>query len=136
MPRTEPRSWTQTFVWVSAVVAAIGMPLAVADNFESVQYDARKDELVARMIYRGTNAHHGFSLKWGRCQGLDNEPGHQIAADVLDDQWDDAALRTYRRTVRFALKDMPCRPARVTLRTPPRFFYTVLIPRFATAAPR
>jgi hypothetical protein len=54
---------------------------------------------------------------------------HGVAAQVLDSQWQDQALHPYQKTVRFSLADIPCRPAKVTLRTAPRFIYTVLIPK-------
>jgi hypothetical protein len=50
-----------------------------------------------------------------------------VAVEVLDDQWRDQAQREFKKTVRFSLADMPCRPAKVTLRTAPRFTYTVVI---------
>jgi hypothetical protein len=53
---------------------------------------------------------------------------HAMAADVLDSQWQDEHFRPYEKTVRFSLAGIPCRPAKVTLRTAPRFIYTVLIP--------
>jgi hypothetical protein len=53
---------------------------------------------------------------------------HAVAADVLDSQWQDEDLRPYEKTVRFSLAGIPCRPAKVTLRTAPRFINTVLIP--------
>lgn len=53
---------------------------------------------------------------------------HDVAADVLDSQWQDEDLRPYEKTVHFSLAGIPCRPAKVTLRSAPRFIYTVLIP--------
>jgi len=47
----------------------------------------------------------------------------------LDDQFEDAEQRDFSKTVRFSLAGLPCpRPASVTLRTAPRFFYTLTIP--------
>jgi hypothetical protein len=110
------------------LVGAIGT-LAQADNFSSVYYDARTDELVVTMIYRGTNPDHRFSLQWDPCEPLDEQQGaYQIAAEVLDDQWNDAARTDYAKTVRFSLADLQCRPAQVTLRTAPRFYTTVFVP--------
>jgi hypothetical protein len=67
-------------------------------------------------------------LKWGECQAnqTDNLPG--VTAEVLDDQFEDRAERDFKKTVRFGLAQLPCRPASVTLRTAPRFFYTLMIP--------
>jgi hypothetical protein len=117
--------------WLILAAAAALMALAAkADNFGNIRYDKQTDQLVVTMIYRGTNPDHGFSLKWGPCQAnqSDNLPG--ATAEVLDDQYEDAAQEDFSKTVRFSLGDMPCaRPANVTLRTAPRFFYTLTIPK-------
>lgn len=99
-----------------------------ADNFSRVYYDAGRDQLVVTMAYRGTNPNHEFALKWGKCR--DAQPGSpsEVVAEVLDDQWQDQAKRDFAKTTHFDLTGMPCRPAQVTLRTAPRFHYTLLIP--------
>ena len=98
-----------------------------ADNFQSVTYDPGTDELVVVVVYRGTNPDHQFSLKWGPCIDRgDNQ--HEIVADLLDQQSQDAARQEYQKTVRVSLADMDCRPAAVTLRTAPRFYYTLTVP--------
>ena len=98
-----------------------------ADNFADVYYSARKDQLVVTMAYRGTNQNHTFSLKWGPCQELDGG-GRAVAAEVLDSQWEDVEQNDFKKTTRFSLADIPCRPAKVTLRSAPRFFTTLQIP--------
>jgi hypothetical protein len=115
---------------IAAVLASILlMADARADNFKSARYDAQRDQLVVQMVYRGTHPDHTFHLSWSRCRPLDQQPGMwQVAVDVLDDQWNDAATTEYSRTLRFDLSNQPCRPARVTLRTAPRFYYTLTIP--------
>jgi hypothetical protein len=115
-------------VLLVALVSMATICPARADNFSSVRYDPKTNEIVARMLYRGTNAHHTFSLRWGQCMERDDGSGKEIEADVIDDQWDDAALHDYRRTARFSLAGVTCRPARVTLRSPPRFYYTIFVP--------
>ncbi len=113
---------------ILAAGAVCGLPRAAhADNFSRVYYDANTGELVVTMRYRGTNPDHAFSLKWGTCS--DAAPGTlpEVAAEVLDDQWRDQAQRDFKKTTRFSLADLPCRPARVTLRSAPRFFYTLVI---------
>ncbi len=80
------------------------------------------------MKYSGTNPSHTFTLQWGRCQDVNGSKLHELGAEVLDSQWQDEALRPFKKTMRFSLADIPYRPAKVTLRTPPRFIYTVLIP--------
>ena len=99
-----------------------------ADNFSKAYYDSRTDQLVVSMIYRGTNPNHTFTLQWGQCQEMNGSSLHEVAVQVLDSQWQDEALHPFKKTVRFSLAGIPCRPAKVTLRTAPRFIYTVLIP--------
>ena len=114
-----------------AMCAAMGCLLARvawADNFSSVYYDSRADELVVTMRYRGTNPDHAFSLKWGACAAGRHGNLQEVSVDVLDDQWQDRAERDFQKTVRFSLAELPCRPATVTLRTAPRYFYSLIIP--------
>jgi hypothetical protein len=114
---------------VPAAAAALFSFGAHADNFGRVRYDVQADELVVTMIYRGSNPNHSFSLKWGECQAHQSGDLTGVTLEVLDDQFDDQARQDYRKTVRFSLAELPCpRPARLTLRTAPRFFYTLTIP--------
>ena len=108
---------------------------AHADNFSKAYYDSRVDQLVVSMIYSGTNPKHTFTLQWGQCQDVNGSKLHEVAVQVLDSQWQDEALRPYKKTLRFSLADIPCRPAKVTLRTAPRFMYTVLIPALDGRSP-
>ena len=116
--------------WIASVIAAMLLSqTAPADNFVKVFYDTKTDELVVTMVYRGTNPDHNFTLRWGECLANDsgNLPG--VTAEVLDDQWEDPAEQEFQKTTRFSLSDMPCsRPSIVTLRTAPRFFYSLTIP--------
>jgi hypothetical protein len=122
--------------WARWTAMALGSGLAMlmlplgsqADTFAKAYYDTRTDELVVSMIYGGTNSNHTFTLQWGQCQNVNGSKVHEVAAEVLDSQWQDQALRRYTKMVRFSLAGIPCRPAKVTLRTAPRFIYTVLIP--------
>ena len=116
---------------VSVLILALSVGpvarMALADNFSAVHYDARSDQLVVTMLYRGTNPNHEFSVKWGPCKNR-KSGGHEIAADVRDSQWQDPALHNFKVTTHFSLAALSCRPAKVTLRTAPRFRYTVQIP--------
>lgn len=117
------------FWLILAANAAFLSESAQADNFGRVRYDRRTDQLIVTMVYRGTNPNHKFSLKWGECQTgqAGDLPG--VAAEVLDDQFNDSEEQDFRKSVRFSLKDLPCpRPVSITLRTAPRFFYTLTIP--------
>jgi hypothetical protein len=114
---------------ILAANAAFFSQGAQADNFRSIRYDQRSDRLVVTMIYRGTNPNHRFSLRWGECQLRQSGDLPGVTAEVLDDQFDDQEQQDFLKTVRFDLKGMPCpRPVSVTLRTAPRFFYTLTIP--------
>ncbi|HEY0799442.1 MAG TPA: hypothetical protein VGD54_01260 [Steroidobacteraceae bacterium] len=117
-------------LWLTAAAASSLFSLgAHADNFGRVHFDRRSGQLIVTMIYRGTNPNHKFSLKWGECEpnqagGL---PG--VTGELLDDQFEDPERQDFKKTVYFSLAGMPCpRPASVTLRTAPRFFYTLTIP--------
>jgi hypothetical protein len=102
---------------------------AQADNFGRVYYDQKTSMLVVTMIYRGTNPDHKFTLKWGECQTDPSSGVLSASAEVLDDQFSDAAQMNFKKTTRFSLTALPCaRPASVTLHTAPRFFYTLTIP--------
>jgi hypothetical protein len=112
----------------AAALALVMTPHAGrADTFQKVSYDGSADELVITMIYRGTNADHQFSVKWGPCVDGD-DGGHSIVGEVLDQQFQDAARKNFKKTVRISVADLDCRPAAVTLRTAPRFLYTLTIP--------
>ncbi len=119
---------------LSGLVAGMLSATAPADNFANVYYSARKDQLVVTMAYRGTNPDHTFSLKWGQCQELDGGV-REITAEVLDSQWQDVEQSDFKKTTRFSLANVPCRPAKLTLRSAPRFFYTLQIPASAVAKP-
>ena len=110
-------------------------PGARADTFAGASYDAASDSLVVTLLYRGTDARHLFTLQWGRCADL-GDGTKQIAAEVLDSQWDDPAKHDYRKTVRFDLAGLHCRPAEVTLRTAPGFHLTLFVPRPAPRGAR
>ena len=118
-----------SFFLILAVAATFFSLEAGADNFAKVRYDKQADRLVVTMIYRGTTPNHNFSLKWGDCQPNQSGGRPGVTVEVLDDQFDDLAQQEYRTVKRFSLAGLPCsRPASVTLRTAPRFFYTLTIP--------
>jgi len=111
------------------VAAAFLEPAAHADNFGGVRYDGQRDQLIVTMIYRGTNPNHKFSLRWGACEANQSGGLPGVTGEILDDQFIDPEEQDFRKTVHFSLAGMPCpRPASITLRTAPRFFYTLTIP--------
>jgi hypothetical protein len=107
------------------LLAALG---ARADTFRGVHYDPTTNELVVTMSYDGSNPDHHFSVQWGQCRSAADGGNQEIAAEVLDDQFDDVATQPFTKTVRFSLAGMTCRPAKVTLHCPPRFYTTVMVP--------
>ena len=118
---------TSTVMFAMASAAAA----VVAASFGPVRYDAHSDELIVTMIYDGTNPDHHFSIQWGPCRKVDqqDQPAHQlIDVSILDDQWNDAATRSYTKTVRVPLGALSCRPATVTLRTAPDFYESLEVP--------
>ena len=119
---------------LAAIVASTLPARTRADNFAEVHYSARKDQLVVTVAYRGTHPDHVFSLKWGACREVGGG-GHEIAGEVLDSQWQDVEQRDFQKTNRFSLADIPCRPAKATLRLAPRFFATVQIPATVVQKP-
>lgn len=117
--------WART----PAFFLTLAAPALHAAAFSSAHYDSKTNELVVTMNYGGSNPDHQFSIQWGQCQPLgDDGTQHQIAAQVLDSQWNDEEHQTFTKTVRFSLAGLNCRPATVTLRTAPRFEYTLHIP--------
>jgi hypothetical protein len=121
---------TRFVLWLGSGALGIFMWSACrADNFGRIHYDKKTDELVVTMIYRGSNPNHTFSLKWGDCQANQTNGLPGVTLEVLDEQFNDVATQDYRTIQRFSLADLPCaRPASVTLRTAPHFFYTLTIP--------
>jgi hypothetical protein len=118
------------FFLILAAAATFASLEASADNFVKVRYDKPSDRLIVTLVYGGSNSHHHFSLKWGECQANQSGDLPGVTAEVLDDQFEDRAQQDFTKTVRFGLADMPCpRPVNVTLRTAPRFFYTLTIPK-------
>ena len=116
---------------VVAVTMASVAAAVMADTFGPVRYDPNSDQLIVTMIYDGTNPNHHFSIKWGDCRRVNppDQPVQQtIVVSILDDQWNDAATKTYTETVTVPLATLSCRPATVTLRTAPDFITTVDIP--------
>jgi hypothetical protein len=110
---------------------AMDTAAVVAANFGSVHYDPNSDQLIVTMIYDGTNPDHHFSIQWGPCHKVDqpDQPAHQIIdVSILDDQWNDAATKSYTKTVRVPLASLSCRPATVTLRTAPDFYASIDVP--------
>ena len=108
---------------ITCVVAMTTATAAVmADDFGPVHYDPRGDQLIVTVFYDGTTPNHHFSIHWGRCRELTDqlhEPPHKIIeVDILDDQGNDAAVKSFTKIVKIPLAGLSCRPSTVTLWTP------------------
>jgi hypothetical protein len=125
--QTAGRASTLALAATLALIMFVRPHTSRADNFQNVSYDPATDELVIVVLYRGTNPDHQFSLKWGPCIDRGNNQ-HEIVAELLDQQFEDPERKDYKKTVRMSLAAMNCRPAAVTLRTAPRFYYTLTVP--------
>jgi len=105
---------------------------AMADAFGSAHYDPKSDQLIVTMLYEGTNPSHHFSIQWGPCRKMFtqlHEPPHKvIEVEIVDDQGNDAATKSYTKVVRVPLAGMSCRPSSVVLRTQPNITISLDIP--------
>ena len=119
--------------WLIAVAIAMATSNAavMAATFGPVRYDPSGDQLIVTMIYDGTKPNHHFSIQWDSCRKGEqlDQPAHQtIGVNILDDDHNDAGKKTYTETIRVPVATLSCRPATVTLWTPPNFFTSVDIP--------
>jgi len=133
------QAFLQNYKFVRAAALGLGLSLVVlcarADNFSRVYFDAATNQLVVTMRYRGTNPNHAFSLKWGQCRQMPGSALPEVAVEVLDGQALDAASKDFKTTTRFDLGELPCRPAKLTLRTAPHFYTSLVIPAPRAAHP-
>jgi hypothetical protein len=117
---------------IAVVIATATANTAVsAATFGPVRYDPNGDQLIVTMIYDGTNPNHHFSIQWDTCRKGEqlDRPAHQtVGVNILDDNHDDAATKTYTETIKVPLGNLSCRPATVTLWTPPDFTTSLEIP--------
>ena len=118
-----PARWRRGALLLCLLIA----PAAQAATFSSVSYNSTGNELVVVLNYGGTNPNHQFSVQWGTCRALGNQGNHQIVALLLDNQWDDDAQQQFTTTVHVSLASLNCRPAAVTLRSAPKYEYTIQI---------
>ncbi|HUA23435.1 MAG TPA: hypothetical protein VMA54_04915 [Steroidobacteraceae bacterium] len=115
-----------------AVAMVVANAVVMAEDFGDVHYDAKGDQIIVTVTYDGTNPNHHFSIRWGRCQNIHDQlhgPARKIVdVGILDDQGNDAAIKSYTETVRVPLAGLSCRPATVTLWAPPNSSTSVDIP--------
>ncbi|HEX6321195.1 MAG TPA: hypothetical protein VFZ84_20200 [Burkholderiales bacterium] len=106
----------------AALAAAALAGAALGADLRGARYDPASDSIVVEVAYRGTNPRHEFSVQWGRCEN------DAVVGRLIDSQWRDKAIRSYRLFDHVSLEGIPCRPARVTLRMGRTSHATVLVP--------
>lgn len=126
------RRWMPGKRSIAAVaMVTVSIP-AMADAFGSAHYDPKNDQLIVTMLYDGTTPNHHFSIQWGPCRKvftqLHEPPRKVIEVDIVDDQGNDAATRSYSEIVRVPLAGMSCRPSSVVLWTQPDVTISLDIP--------
>jgi hypothetical protein len=99
---------------------------APAQTILDASYSAAQDALVVEIAYQGTNPNHQFSVVWDACQQAGGR--QSVVGRLIDAQGNDIAQKDFRVRRRFALADLPCRPADVTLRLGPVSNATVPVP--------
>ena len=123
-------------IWISRVAIIVALTIASttvakADTFGPVRYDPTTNQILVIIQYRGTNPNHHFSIRWGHCRKLHGElhgpAPRAINLGILDQQGNDAARRGYTELVKVPLAGMSCRPATVTLWTPPNQYRSISI---------
>lgn len=107
---------------VFALAALVPVAAAAAEIVQA-RFDARANELVVEIAYRGTQPDHDFALQWGDC-----EPGGEAVARLVDRQGEEPAREGFRAQARFDLATFPCRPARLTVRLGVASLATVALP--------
>jgi hypothetical protein len=105
--------------------ALAALPAHAAGILEA-RYDAARDQIVARIAYRGTHPDHEFAVQWGECS--ESSP-RRVVGRLIDRQGRDHAREDYRTTERIVLNTIPCRPAIVTLRLGRTAHTDVFVPR-------
>ena len=115
-----------------AVATVMAAATVSADTVGPVHYDPKRDQLIVTMFYDGTNPNHHFSIRWGSCQKLRDQlhgRSHQIIyVSIIDDQGNDAAMKSYRKVIRVPLAGLSCRPATVTVSAPPKSYASLDVP--------
>ena len=126
------RKWMSGSLIAFTVMTVTATTAVMADAFGPVHYNPKRDQIVVTMIYDGTNPNHHFSIQWGRCHKLHDQlqgPARKIInVGLLDEQGNDAATKRYTKIVRVPLAGLSCRPATVTLWTPPNQYTRIVIP--------
>ena len=115
------------FTILGVATSVVAASQASAYAFDHATYDSKSDKLVVTILYGGTNPNHVFSLKWDECEKHPDGTS-DVTAEVVDSQERDAAKQDFKKTVRFSLEGLTCRPATVTLRAGPRTYIAVRVP--------
>ena len=123
------RSWMA----VAAMAAALTFASqAQAANLLAMSYDKSTDQLVLKVAYRGTHDQHNFTVNWEGCQDYASvDARYQIMGNLVDGDPDDHGAGEYTKDLRVSIADIECRPVKLTIRTSPGFFRTIIVPPLA-----
>jgi len=117
---------------IAAVAMVTVSSPGMADAIGSAHYDPKGNQLIVTMLYEGTNPSHHFSIQWGSCGEIFtqlHEPPHKtIDVEIVDDQGNDAAMKSYTEVVQVPLAGMSCRPSSVVRWTQPNITISLDIP--------
>src|ERR1700733_15963644 len=102
-PQRVRYNWSRTAARLLMPFSILFPATVLADDFVHASYDSSSDELLVTVNYSGTNPQHTFSLQWGSCQDVPGSDVHQVAVEVLDNQWRDEARQAFSKTIRFSL---------------------------------
>ena len=101
--------------------------VSLAEAFGKAAYTSNSDDLIVEIFYSGTNSDHRFSLRWDTC--IQHPDGTtDVSAQLIDSEERDEARREYTKVVHLSLRDLICRPAKVTLRAGPRTYIALKVP--------
>jgi hypothetical protein len=104
-------------------------PQANAVNVLAMSYDKTTDQLVLKIAYRGTNDQHSFTVNWEQCKDYAFvDAKYQVLGNLLDSQPDDPGTSEFTKDLRISLATVECRPVKLTVRTTPGFFRTIVVP--------
>lgn len=100
-----------------SVVVLLLATRAMSMNIVELSFDEQTEELVFKVLYRGTHPNHAFGVMWEKCRRMAD--GHlEILGIIQDSDPKDAARKEFEKTERVSMKGFSCRPARVTIGAP------------------
>jgi hypothetical protein len=121
--------------WMAVVAIAAALTAwsdAQAANVTAMSYDRSTDQLVLEVSYRGTNDQHSFTVNWEECKDYAFvDAKYQIMGNLVDSEPNDRGTNEFTKDLRFSLASIECRPVKLTIRSSPGFFRTIIVPALA-----